>query len=154
MDLKEMKQGREHLGWTQQVAASRLGVSQPYLSLLETGCRRMPAELAKKAIELYGTPATALPLEESFDPPPMELQGLAGDFAALGYPGFSHLRSKCRHNPATVLFDALAQTNLESRVVEALPWVPFHYPKLNWEWLVPRALWLAKSTWLRDSRGM
>lgn len=139
MTPAEMKQERERLGWTQQVAASRLGVSQPYLSLLEAGCRRVPAELAKKVVELYGTPATALPLDESFDPPRLsDAQVLAEDLAGLGYPGFSHLRSKRTLNPAGVLFNALGQKDLESRLVEALPWVVLRYPKLNWEWLVPR----------------
>jgi transcriptional regulator with XRE-family HTH domain len=136
----EMKQGRERVGWTQQAAASKLGVSQPYLSLLEAGNRRVPAELAMKAVELYGTPATALPLDESFDPPSsLDVQGLAEDLAGLGYPGFSHLHSKRTQNPARVLFHALAQNDLESRFVEALPWVISRYPKLNWEWLVRRA---------------
>jgi transcriptional regulator with XRE-family HTH domain len=140
MNSTEMKQGREHLGWTQQDAASRLGVSQPYLSLLEAGRRRVPEALAKKAVELYDTPATALPLEESFNPPsPVSSQDLAGDLAGLGYPGFSHLAFKRTHNPAAVLFNALGQKDLESRLVEALPWVPLRYPMLNWEWLVPRA---------------
>jgi transcriptional regulator with XRE-family HTH domain len=136
----EMKHERERLGWTQQVAASRLGVSQPYLSLLEAGSRRVPAKLGKKVVQLYGTPATALPLDESFDPPKLPAaQVLAEDLAGLGYPGFSHLRSKHLHNPAAVLFNALGRKDLESRLVEALPWVVLRYPKLNWEWLVPRA---------------
>ena len=140
MTSVEMKQGRERFGWTQQAAASKLGVSQPYLSLLEAGCRRVPAELAEKAVELYGTPPTALPLDESFGPPgAFAAQQLAEDLAGLGYPGFSHYRSERTQNPAAVLFNALGQSDLESRLVEALPWVVLRYPKLDWEWLVPRA---------------
>jgi hypothetical protein len=37
-----------------------------------------------------------------------------------------------------VLFNALSQADLESRLVEALPWVVWRYPKLDWDWLVPR----------------
>src|SRR5216683_738459 len=140
MTSVELRQGRERVGWTQQRAACELGVSQPYLSLLEAGVRRVRADLAKKAVELYGTPATALPLDESFDlPSSLDAHALALDLAGLGYPGFSHLRSKCTQNPARVLFNALGQNDLESRLVEALPWVVLRYPKLNWGWLVPRA---------------
>jgi len=140
MTPAEMKRARERLGWTQQEAALRLGVSQPYLSLLEAGTRRVPAKLAKKVVKVYGTPATSLPLDESFEPPRLpDPQVLAEDLAGLGYPGFSHLRSKRLSNPAAVLFNALGRKDLESRLVEALPWIVLRYPKLNWEWLVPRA---------------
>ncbi len=139
MTSTELKQGRERLGWTQQAAAYKLGVSQPYLSLLEAGGRRIRADLAKKAVELYGTSATALPLDESFDlPSSLDANALAKDLAALGYPGFSHLHPKRTNNPARVLLNALGQSDLESRLVEALPWVVLRYPNLNWEWLVPR----------------
>lgn len=90
--------------------------------------------------KLYGTPATALPLDESFDlRSSLDTHGLAEDLAGLGYPGFSHLHAKCTRNPARVLLDALGQNDLESRLVKALPWVILRYPALNWEWLVPRA---------------
>jgi transcriptional regulator with XRE-family HTH domain len=140
MTPTEMRQDRERLGLTQQEAASKLGVSQPYLSLLEAGSRQLPVALAKKVVQLYGTSPTALPLDESFSPPSsVDAQCLANELGGLGYPGFSHFRSKSPNNPAAVLFNALGQSDLESRLVEALPWVMLQYPKLNWEWLVPRA---------------
>jgi transcriptional regulator with XRE-family HTH domain len=134
-----MKQGREHLGLTQQEAAAQLGVSQPYLSLLEAGARRVPAKLAKKAAKVYGAAPTALPLDESFKKPGLlQAQRFAEDLAALGYPGFSYLHSTRRRNPAVLLLEALAQSDLEGRLVEALPWLVLRYPQLDWEWLVPR----------------
>ena len=139
MTPTEMKQGRDRLGLTQQTAAAKLGVSQPYLSFLETGYRQAPAKLAEKAAKLYHAAPTALPLDESFASGSVRAEHLAEDLAGLGYPGFSHLRRKRQHNPAAVLFNALAQSDLESRLVEALPWVALRYPELNWEWLVPRA---------------
>src|SRR5204862_2965596 len=44
---------------------------------------------------------------------------------ALGYPGFTHLRPRrwALKNPAEVLLAALAQDDLEPRLVEALPWL-------------------------------
>ena len=60
MDL--LRAARKRLKLTQKQAAARLGVSQPYLSLLEKGERKLPPELAKKAFSALRLPATALPL--------------------------------------------------------------------------------------------
>jgi transcriptional regulator with XRE-family HTH domain len=140
MNGTEMREGRERLGWTQQGAAQKLGVSQSYLSLLEKGFREVREKLAKKAVRLYQSPPTAWPLPESlYAPPPLGAQTLAERLAGLGYPGFSHLRPKPVQNPAEVLFNALGQNDLESRLVEALPWLVLRYPTLDWGWLVPRA---------------
>jgi hypothetical protein len=61
--------------------------------------------------------------------------------AGLGYPGFAGLRS--RHwtpkNPGEVLLTALAQDDLESRLVEALPWLVLRYSTLDWTWVVREA---------------
>ncbi len=135
-----MKQGREQRGLTQQAAATRLGVSQPYLSLLEAGARPVPPKLANKAAKVYGTAPTALPLDDAFEKPgSLPAQRFAESLAGLGYPGFSYLHSTRKRNPAALLFEALAQSNLEGRLVEALPWLVLQYPRLDWEWLVPRA---------------
>src|SRR5277367_4033667 len=124
----QMVDGRMRLGWTQQVAARKLSVSQPYLSLLEAGTRRVTDELAERAAELYGALPTALPLAEDG---PANPQGLIEDLAALEYPGFSHVPARQKRNPATVLLAALRQNDLDSRVVEALPWVVLRYPALD-----------------------
>ncbi len=69
------------------------------------------------------------------------MDGLALDLAALGYPGFAHLRP--RHwtpkNPSEVLLTALAQDDLEARLVEALPWLVLRYWPLDRAWLVRQA---------------
>jgi hypothetical protein len=67
--------------------------------------------------------------------------GLARDLAALGYPGFSHLRSRspAPRNPGEVLLAALAQDDLETRMVEALPWLVRRYWSLDWDRAVPEA---------------
>ena len=41
MKSQELKQARQHRGWTQEAAASHLGVTQSYLNLLENGKRRL-----------------------------------------------------------------------------------------------------------------
>ena len=141
MTAAQWKTGREKAGLTQVVAARALDVSQPYLSQLETGLRVASAGLARKAANLYDLPPTALPLPESLHVrgvPPDELQR---QIAALGYPGFEHVRSKAVSNPAEVVLNALVKPDLDTRLVEALPWVLSAYTDLNWEWLRDRAKW-------------
>jgi transcriptional regulator with XRE-family HTH domain len=139
MTAGQWKTGRENAGLTQVVAARSLKVSQPYLSQLETGLRAAGADLARKAARLYELPPTALPLPEPLDVrevPPDELQR---KLASLGYPGFEHVRSKAVSNPAEVVLNALMKRDLDTRLVEALPWVLSTYTGLNWEWLRDRA---------------
>jgi transcriptional regulator with XRE-family HTH domain len=140
MTAQQWKTGREKAGLTQVVAARSLNVSQPYLSQLETGLRDASDELARKAANLYEIP-TALPLPESLDVrggPPDQLQR---NLASLGYPGFEHVRSRGKSNPAEVLLKAVVQRDLGTRLVEALPWVLSTYTGLNWEWLRDRVKW-------------
>src|ERR1700675_1132159 len=42
-------------------------------------------------------------------------------------------------NPAEVLLGALAQDDLEPRLVEALPWLVLRYSTLDWSWVVREA---------------
>jgi len=138
MTAREWKGGRELAGLTQVEAAQSLRVSQPYLSQLETGLRVASAALVRKAAKLYKLP-TALPLPE-----PLEFQGappdrIQRDLAALGYPGFEHVHSRKLSNPAAVVLGAVIQRDLDTRLVEALPWVLGAYTDLNWAWLRDRA---------------
>jgi transcriptional regulator with XRE-family HTH domain len=130
----DLKAARTRRGWNQQQAAKRLGVTQAYLSMLESG-RRNPARLARKLMRVYGLPPSVLP-------PGDLLQGaspeeLARELAALGYPGFAHLPPAAQPlNPAVFLLSAVAQRNLEARTAEGLPWVLLKFPELPFEWLV------------------
>jgi DNA-binding XRE family transcriptional regulator len=139
---QDLKEGRRHSRLTQVTAASKLGVSQAYLSLLEKGRREVSAKLARKAARLYDLPPTVLPL--TVDPmspklPVVQAQTMAEDLGTLGYPGFSYLHSNRKRNPAEVLFCGLAQRNLETRLTEALPWLVLHYARMDWEWLFTSA---------------
>jgi transcriptional regulator with XRE-family HTH domain len=133
----DLKHGRRSKGWTQEYAAARLGVSQPYLALMERGARRVPPDTAYKAVCLYKLSPTVLPVSSRRNEAlKADQQQLASDLGGLGYPGFAYLSSSCRKNPAEVLFTALSCTELDSRVTEALPWVLLHYPDLDWNWLL------------------
>src|ERR1043165_9822857 len=82
MTGKDLKLGREHEGWTQEEAARRLSVSQPYLSLMEKGARSVSKKLARKAASAFGLSATTLPVETSWETvQPKEANTLAMDFA-------------------------------------------------------------------------
>ena len=134
----ELRRARKGKGWSQQEASARLGVSQPYLSLLERKHRRLTPRLVARATRVFGLPLTSLPLKPT-GPQPHTLQQVAEELAALGYPGFAYMRTKRKRNPAAVLVAALRQDNLEARLVEALPWVLLNYPDLNWKWLLAQA---------------
>lgn len=139
MTAEQWRTGREEAGLTQVVAAGSLNVSQPYLSQLETGLRLASARLARKAAKLYGLPPTALPLPEPLDVQQVSPDDLQRKLASLGYPGFEHVRSKAVSNPAEVVLNAVVNRDLDTRLVEALPWVLSRYTDLNWEWLRNRA---------------
>jgi transcriptional regulator with XRE-family HTH domain len=137
----QLKAEREKKGWTQETVCSLLGVSQPYLSQLEKGNRRVTERLARLAAELYEASPVLLPLRSS--PETFGYSNsdrLAQEFAALGYPGFSYLReSLSPKNPAEVLVSALQTNDLDSRLTEALPWMLLTFPGLDWRWLVSAA---------------
>lgn len=134
----DLRSARSFSNWTQVEAAQRLGVTQAYLSMVERGARPVSDELAMAALKVYPLPATARPLRLAVASPP------TGEFfksalGELGYPGFSYLRGRASLNPAELLLVALDTEDLDSRVTEALPWVPFQFPDLNWEWLTKEA---------------
>src|SRR5262245_13707190 len=141
MTGKDLKLGRQQKGWTQEAAGTRLNGSLPYLSLIEKGARPVSIKLARKAASAFGVSATTLPVESRWETvQPNDANTLAMDFAALGYPGFAHLKSKRKKkNPGEVLVSALSAKRLESRVAEALPWLLLQYPDLDWDSLVSAA---------------
>ena len=138
MTAEQWTTGRDKSGLTQVAAARSLKVSQPYLSQLETGLRVASTRLARKAARLYKLSPTALPLPEPLAAQPSRPDDLQNRLASLGYPGFEHLRVRQTSNPAEVVLSAVIQHDLDTRLVEALPWVLKTYPDLNWEWLRDR----------------
>jgi transcriptional regulator with XRE-family HTH domain len=139
MTGQELRESRRKKRWTQEETAEKLGVTQAYLSMLESGRRSMPYQLARLAVEALSAPPTALPLRAQVFEPPMESEKLGLQLTALGYPGFAHLPSKTRRNPAEVLLTALHATNLETRVTEGLPWLALAYADMDWDWVVQNA---------------
>lgn len=133
----DLKDARRKAKWTQVEAASRLGLTQAYLSMVESGHRPVSASLSKLALKVFNLPPTVLPLESLASS--MDENELQANLGALGYPGFAYLRGKPIRNPAQLLFSALNQSELDSRLVEALPWLTYTYTDMDWDWLVTNA---------------
>src|SRR5438046_4089119 len=141
MSALDLRAARLAKAWSQTDAATRLGVSQPYLAMLERGQRRLTPKLAQRAAKVYDLAPTAVPRSPRELPVRLNAAALARDLAGFGYPGFAYLRP--RHwtpkNPGEVLLSALAQDDLEPRLVEALPWLVLRYSTLDWSWVVREA---------------
>lgn len=129
----EVLEGRERRGWQQKELAERLGVSQGYVSLLESGRRPVSKRLAAKLVSLLSLSPSALPLPT---PKPLPSQQVARGLGRLGYPGFAYLRNGAKVNPMEVLLGALLADDVDARVVEGLPWLLLRYPDVNWDGLV------------------
>ncbi len=134
----DLKSARSASKWTQAEAAQRLGVSQAYLSMVERGSRPMSSDLASAALRVLDVPPTARPLSV---PKPLAHDDafFKKSLGALGYPGFQYLKGRVVLNPAGLLLSALDQEELDARVTEALPWLPYRFPMMNWDWLTREA---------------
>jgi len=141
MDGRALREARQNKNWTQTDAARALGVTQAYLSMLETGSRAVSKSFVRKALRVLDLSPTALPLPlpsgraATFS----RNHDFGADLAALGYPKFAYLGTKVRRNPAGVLLYALNEPDLDARVAEGLPWLALTYFDLDWEWLVRNA---------------
>lgn len=140
MDGKALKDAREAKDWTQKDAARALGLTQAYLSMLETGARPVSPRVTRKALKLLNFPPTALPLRlPTARPVTVRKRDLGAELGALGYPGLAYLGSRVKRNPVGVLLDALNEADLDARVAEGLPWLVLTYVDMDWEWLVQNA---------------
>ncbi len=124
---------RVHAGLKQSQMAKHLQVSQPYISRAERGERVITPELADRAFKALGLDPLLLPLREDRH----DTLQLAEDLAGVRYPGFEYLEGNPR-NPAELLWDALDRPDLDARIAEGLPWVPFRYPTFNLPWVLAR----------------
>ncbi|HMS43342.1 MAG TPA: helix-turn-helix transcriptional regulator, partial [Pyrinomonadaceae bacterium] len=134
MNQQELVESRLKKGLEQRQAAALLGVSQPYLSLLESGKRKLTQKFAEKVFKKFELSPEKLPLAENWeDLAEMRNDELAEAIGGLGYPKFAHLKGNAQINPAQILFSALKKNNLDSRIAESLPWVIFTFPELDLE---------------------
>lgn len=127
---------RLSLGLTQAAYAARLGVSQPYLSQLESGQRPLTPALQARLAEVFPPDQLPLALAASC----LSDDTLAATLATLGYPGFAHLagRAPALH-PAVLLLEALRKPGADMRVVAGLVWLVGAWPAVACPWLVDQA---------------
>lgn len=116
-------------GLTQVEAASLLGVSQTYLSLLEKGARPLTDAMRSRL--------KAVRRDDAID----QATTWRAQLSALGYPGFAHVSpARPKPNPDSVLISILAGSDVDARVVDALPWLVRRFAgELDLGWLVRQA---------------
>lgn len=140
MTGQQLHQHRKRSGLTQKQAARALRVSQPYLSLLENGDRPLTPVLKRRAVKAFNLAVTELPsLAAQYKVATVTDDQLTADLSALGYPGFAYWKPSRKKNPADVLLSGLNADERAARLVEALPWLPFRFPDLDWNALVMTA---------------
>lgn len=135
MRPEQLRLARQSIGLTQQQAAKRLRVSQAYIALMERGRRPVVERLQSAMAKLYRLGPIALKIEAN-TADLSRSSTLAAALAALGYPGFRQIRKGRKKNPAAILLAAIAASDMEVRVLEALPWLAVEYIDLDWEWLI------------------
>jgi len=133
-DLRDARRERE---WTQAELADRLAVTQAYVCLLERNRRVVPRRLAQKLASVLNLSPNALPV--SATRASLNTGEATAALGAVGYPGFAYLRKRRPLNPADLVLRALRASDVDARVVEALPWVLLRYVDLDWAWLVREA---------------
>ncbi len=128
--MADVLQWRKRNGLTQVNAASLLGVSQPYLSLIEKGERPLTAALRDRMKVARGK-----------DEGGTSDDRLRAQLSALGYSGFAHVtKSRPKPRAADFLVTVLARPDADARIVEALPWLVGTYQnQLDFDWLVRQA---------------
>ncbi len=121
--------------------AKKLRMTQAYLSLMESGKRRVPPRLARRLARRLDLPPTTLPVPTtSVTRRRPTNDWFEAQLARLGYPGFVYRkRPGAKRHPAEVLLAGLAFDELGPRLVEALPWLLLHYEGLDPELLVADA---------------
>ena len=133
---RELRRYRGHERLSQARLAQALGVSQAYVSQLETGARKVSKKLAAKLAalpKLEHLPATVFPEHldvDTFD------RDIAADLAALGYDGVAAAEGRVPKNPAAVIVAILRRRQVAPAITAAIPWLLIRFPELNTKWLV------------------
>lgn len=132
----KLRAARLATGWTQEEAASRLGLRQPTLSRFENGRSLPTLKQFLRLAELYGvSPASLLGADGRNPVLPYRLplgvsySDLVASLVGHGYAGLVGPKGlKPALPPELTLVGLLAEPSLEPRVVEGLPWLLLNYP--------------------------
>jgi transcriptional regulator with XRE-family HTH domain len=126
-----LQRWRKRGNLTQVDAAELLGISQPYLSLLEKGARPLTATLRSRMKAVSPADRPLHPSDDRF----------RAQLSALEYPGFAHVApARPKPRPDVLLLSVLVALDADARVVGALPWLVRRYAgKMDLDWLVRQA---------------
>jgi transcriptional regulator with XRE-family HTH domain len=128
---KVLQHWRTRHNLTQVEAAGILGVSQPYLSLLEKGLRPLTSAVRGR-MDATGQP---VPRADTRD------DDFRRHLAALGYAPMAHIpKARSAKEPEQLLLSILSAADVDPRVVEGLPWLVREYAaRIDFAWLVRHA---------------
>lgn len=132
-----LKTYRNSRNLSQAELAHALGVTQAYVSQVESGRRPISRALAERLGSLPDLPPVVLP------PALAQLDGQdadhAADLGALGYPPFADGRPRRARNPAAVILAIISPQQVAPNVMNAVPWVLLTFPGLDAAWLTDEA---------------
>ena len=129
--LKAYRMGRN---LSQGALARALGVTQAYVSQLESGARPVSRQLVERLGALPDLPGTVIPAaHDAVDDADADL---AADAGVLGYPPFAGSSRRRPRNPAAVIVSILARQQVAPSVMAAVPWLLLAHADLDATWLV------------------
>src|SRR5437879_12867726 len=119
----DLRNARKRRGWTQEQAAKKLGMTQAYLSMLESGRRALSRPATARVLRRLDIPPTALPLQEELNWSASPNDLLRGEFVALGYLGFSyfHRRRAVRYCVSLFSFSLTCATTFHAMFLHIRP---------------------------------
>ena len=119
---------------SQGALAKALGVTQAYVSQLESGSRPISRQLVERLGALPDLPGSVIPAgHDAVDDADADL---AADAGALGYPGFAGSAGRRPKNPAAVIVAVLARRQVAPSVMAAVPWLLLSHAALDAAWLI------------------
>ncbi|MDQ3068602.1 MAG: helix-turn-helix transcriptional regulator [Acidobacteriota bacterium] len=138
--MKELLDFRARFGFSQAHLAQMLGVTQAYISQIESGRRPVTRQLANRLAALPDLPEispTVFPVSrEPAASEENESADLAADLGALGYPPFTPLPGHRPNNPAAVILAIIGRRHVGPNVIAGVPWVLLSFPSLDTRWLL------------------
>ena len=124
--------------------ARALGVTQAYVSQLESGARPVSRRLAERLGALPDLPPIVVPA--AFTPLDDAEADLAADLGVLGYAAFAAAAASARRapflgakNPAAVIISILARQQVAPSVMAGVPWLLLSHTGIDTAWLVDQA---------------
>ncbi|MDQ3170158.1 MAG: helix-turn-helix domain-containing protein [Acidobacteriota bacterium] len=132
--MNQLRRYRTGRSLSQSALALELGVTQAYVSQVESGARPISRELAERLGTLPGLPASVIPAGHAeVDDADADL---AAETGALGYPPFAAAAGARPRNPAAVIVAILGRRQVAPSVMAAVPWLLLSNAEIDATWLI------------------